>query len=218
MNRSVKSGEYTWQKLVELDLATLSPKKVFTNYQKNRKYIAAIGLLNDCLGTGYIKQENLESIFRNSTGILRGACDDNGSLIGASLSRVLSKDECKNFDKKIAECGVGTRLCNQPKVGMLQCVAVNKHSRKSGVASQLVMDAIKYLKKWKCTSAFAISWVPSNDQPHSSGLLRAAGFEEVGTVEKYWAESSCSENFLCPSCGAPPCNCTAVFMIRKTLQ
>jgi ribosomal protein S18 acetylase RimI-like enzyme len=217
-NRCVKSGEYIWQKLADLDLFTLAPKKIFTNYQKNMKYNAAIGLLNDCLGSGYIKQEHLEKYFEDSTGILRGACDEHGNLIGAALSRILSRDECKEFDKKIVECGVGTRLCNQPKVGMLQCIAVNKDSRKSGVASLLVMDAVKYLKKLKCTSAFTVSWIPSNGQPHSSGLLSAAGFEEVGTAEKYWADASCSDNFLCPSCGTPPCNCNAIFMMRRSLQ
>ncbi len=205
------------RQLIDLSIEELRPKRRFGLIDAKREFDSALAIFSCSLETGYIKPKDVAEMLDGRTASLRVARDKNGKVICDTLLRVLSRKECAAFDQNIAPKRIAVALTEQPKVGYIQSFAVAKALRGRGVGSRLVLDAVTHLQAWGCTSAFTVSWRPSNGQPHSGGVFRAAGFSEVATVEDYWAESSRAESFLCPSCGNPPCRCSAVFMIRQEL-
>ncbi len=214
----LESREYILRELIDLSIEELRSNRCLGVIDARREFDSALAIFSCSLGTGYIKPKDVAEMLDGRTASLRVARDEDGKIIGATLLKVLSKKDCAAFDQDIAPKRIGVALTEQPKVGYLQSLAVANAVRGRGVGSRLVLDAVTHLQAWGCTSAFTVSWRPSNGQPHSGGVFRAAGFSEVATVEDYWADSSRSESFLCPSCGKPPCRCSAVFMIRQEFQ
>ena len=46
-------------------------------------------------------------------------------------------------------------------------------------------------------------------------IFEKNGFSKIKTIEKYWSEESIENNYCCPECGNPPCNCSSIIYFKK---
>ena len=78
-----------------------------------------------------------------------------------------------------------------------------------GVGRRLAQMALEGLKTTGAEVVVAHSW---KESPHGSSrrYLDRLGFRVVAEVRDYWAEV----DYRCSRCGAPPCRCTALEMVR----
>jgi len=202
-----------------LIIKTQKPDRWFGYRKRSQYFDAAVSVLSHNLGSEYINFETVTTILTTSAHavLLAAIAKEDSTLLGACLSSIASEDKCRELDSVIRAVSDVPNLTGTSKVGLLQSIAVNKNFRRMGVGSQLTIDALKYFKKWKCGSAIAIAWIPSDGRGDSRGMLKGAGFREIMIIHNFWEESSKKDNFRCPACGNPPCRCDAAIMFLDLL-
>jgi len=65
-----------------------------------------------------------------------------------------------------------------------------------------------------CTCYVGVSW-DSGSLESSASIFEVKGFNRVATFENYWMEESLITQSKCPTCGDPPCSCSAFFYVKK---
>lgn len=212
VNSKVASGKYYWYKLKPIKIEKVKSKDSFWPWSEKKLYDRAVGVLSANLGVSYVTSDTVGAMLEADESTLRAALDrESKNVLGAILVRVLSKEECNELDKRAPGL---INLASQPKVGIVQSIAVHSNYRNQGVASQLLVEALRLIKGWNCTAVFASCWLPSIGKDNSVGIFTSAGFSLGVTIPNYWKYQSLKERYNCPSCGNPPCKCSAAFMVR----
>lgn len=137
-----------------------------------------------------------------------------GELLGFSIVQLLTIEQLKKeifADSKWIEKEFG----NASLVGYRKMTAVSKIHQGKGVASQLYQKADKWFSG-KTNAIASALWTKEGNSSFSPILIKN-GFEPLKTIQNYWKEDSENREFVCPSCGHPPCLCSAV-IYRKTIE
>jgi N-acetylglutamate synthase-like GNAT family acetyltransferase len=174
---------------------------------------SAVALLNDALGSGFVRVEDIQELCSSAEGIVLVAMDDSGKLEGVGTAVVMEESAKENLEQKLIVAGARRPNIVGTKVGLLQSAAVVPKSRGKGIGLRLVKERLSHLKEAGCLTAVVLAW-DSGSVNSSIGVLEAAGFQRVAGIPEYWREPEGQETFDCITCGRP-CVCTAIVMRRS---
>ena len=170
---------------------------------------AIVELFADGLGSGYITREKIEGILHAKSSLFLLGCFVDAELVAVQTVSVITETEAQQFEESCKRSGCSVDFAGQ-KIGMLISVVVKKEFRRMGIGSQMMKEGVKLLEQMGCSRCIATAW-NSGLADSSATVLEAVGFRCVTTFEKYWAEESVSLDCECPTCGSPPCECSASF-------
>lgn len=132
---------------------------------------------------------------------------DGGRVVGFLTCRLIGPDRAA---RELRRPHPPDRV--NPPVGLLDTGAVTRAAEGRGVGTRLLQASIGWLRDHDAGSLLSVSWIRDGNRD-SSRLLAAAGFEPVGTEERYWYEERIERGDDCPDCGHP-CQCTAEIRAR----
>ena len=158
------------------------------------------------LGKDYLNDDDIKSLFNNSDSIFRIVKSTSGEIVGFSYSYYATTDIVKKR----------TRIAKLPKsfeyssnIGVLKTFAVKSKCKNSGIGTALVVDATTKMKEQNICSVITIAW-KSNHGINIAGIMKNNDFLRYNEIPNYWKEDSLKEGYCCPTCGLPPCACSAV--------
>jgi ribosomal protein S18 acetylase RimI-like enzyme len=172
--------------------------------------IEAAALLNASLGSGFITPSDLTGLGRQ--GLLVRARGKRGQLLGAATARVLDQDPVNALQAKLRAAGISDSGLGGYRVGEIKSSAVIPAARGRGIGTQMLKARLEFLKGHGCRYAVCASWISSDINNTSIGLLEKAGFAQLAAVRGYWADEQTTAGYSCPDCGRR-CTCTAAIMV-----
>ncbi|MCA2223585.1 GNAT family N-acetyltransferase [Nonomuraea aurantiaca] len=178
-----------------------------------RGVAAAAAVVNAALGHGVLTVDRLLRHMRDDERVQFLAAFPQGSMtpVGAALAQVIDDEEYRAF---IAPMPQGILSPAPPsadgrRVGILSTMAVVPSVRRRGLGTALAVQRTAWLRE-RCTEAYAMVWL--RDRPgRADGVLKAAGWEPVTTVRRYWEQASVAGDCHCHRCGSP-CRCDGLLM------
>lgn len=100
-------------------------------------------------------------------------------------------------------------------LGMVASVATDPSYSGRGIGTALVEYCIHQLEARGLNVLVMTGW-KSNEGIHIGSIADKHGFEKLLEVADFWKEDSLNKGYSCPSCGEPPCHCSAVVYIRHS--
>ena len=100
-------------------------------------------------------------------------------------------------------------------IGIIHVVAVDQAYEKQGIGTALIthgFDAFFLIQNGPLTVVTA-AWA-DHQGAHIGGPLTHNQFRNIGDLPDYWRADSLARGYECPTCGKPPCRCTASIFIR----
>ena len=136
-------------------------------------------------------------------------------LIGYSIIHLIKADNLRKFLLKDAEMISGF-FENDHLVQLRKTTALHHDFTGKGIGSEFIRHTMKMLCN-KCDFVVSVNWKKDNEIPMEK-ISRELGMTELVEIKDYWKEDSMKSGFHCPECGNPPCNCSAVFFVRKAIN
>jgi ribosomal protein S18 acetylase RimI-like enzyme len=171
----------------------------------------AAALLNESLGSGFIRPSALAELTTEGGGVLIRARGRDGDLLGATTARVLDQKSHTALQDRLRLATVDAGLEGRP-VGELKSIVVAPAARGMGLGTVMLAASLDFLKAGGCRYVVSASWVSADPQHSSLGLLERAGFAQLATIPCFWADDQKDAGYLCPTCG-PECVCAAIILV-----
>lgn len=171
-----------------------------------------VSLFAEGLGSGFITTGKIEDILsrRSNLQLL-------GGFIGSKLVALLTVSAITDEKMEYFQVACFSNRADfdflGQKVGMLVSLVVAKKYRRRGLGSRMMQAGIKFLNNMGCQACIGTAWESGNSDS-SATVLKAAGFQCVATFENYWSDESASLGYECPTCGPPPCKCSALLYYK----
>ena len=197
VNKKITSGRYIFTPLMS--------DFVIMNALEN-DIPSIVDISDKELGKDYLNDFDIKSLFNDSDSIFRIVKSSSGETIGFSYSYYATSEIVKKR----------TRIEKFPKpfkysknIGVLKTFAIKSNCKNSGIGTALVVDAITKMKERNICSVITIAW-HSNHGINIAGIMKNNGFLRYHEISDYWKADSLKEGYYCPTCGQPPCSCSAV--------
>ncbi|HUR07177.1 MAG TPA: GNAT family N-acetyltransferase [Nonomuraea sp.] len=178
-----------------------------------RGVAASAAVVNAALGHGVLTVGWLLRHMRDDERVQLLAAFPQGSMtsVGAALAQVVDDEGYRAF---IAPMPDGTLSPAPPsadgrRVGILSAMVVVPSMRRRGLGAALAVQCTAWLRE-RCTEAYAMVWLRGHPAC-GDGVLKAAGWEPVTTVRRYWEQASVAGDCHCHQCGSP-CHCDGLLM------
>lgn len=203
-NRKIHAGKYRFLKKLPLQIAPITKRAVGQ----------ALAVAEKQLGDSYIQASDFLDPKHVSLCALH-----HGSVVGFVIAKRLSAEEFKSRYPRAAEA-LGRQLAYADTVGFIASLATAPGFEKRGIANTLLQMSLARLEKdWGGKSArpafvCTLGWRGREPVAHIDGLVRKAGFQPVHEFADYWKDDSLAKGYKCPTCGDPPCRCSAVLFVR----
>jgi GNAT superfamily N-acetyltransferase len=148
------------------------------------------------------------------------ALDPSGhTVLGVVLADLLAPESVPSaflgHFEEVANLPEVYRLRNQTS-GLIRSVAVDRHARNNGIATDLIQEAMRQLEQQGARVYFAFGWVFGSGEHAGEcpidGVFRSLDFSSVADLPNFWRDDSVEHNYECPVCGQP-CICTARLFI-----
>lgn len=167
-----------------------------------------LAIADQALGAGYLTPA---SFLHPDVHALYGARDR--FVVGFAIARVF---ECQQFalayPKAWAYLGAYLRL-HGGNIGVLSDIAIREADQRIGLGSLFVHCLLAQLDAKKVPFTIMFGW-EAHDGVHIHRISQVFGFHALAKIPDYWFEESLSNGYLCPTCGSPPCHCSAMLYIR----
>lgn len=173
--------------------------------------IEAAALLNESLGSGFIRPSELAELTAGHGGVLIRARNRPGQLFGAATARLLGREDVNALQDLLSGAGVEASLDGH-QVGELKSIVVLPAARGMGLGTTMLAASLDFLKACGCRYVVSASWVSADPQQSSLGMLERAGFAQMATIAAFWADDQKAGGYLCPECGAE-CVCAAIILV-----
>lgn len=173
---------------------------------RDRPAIAAIADAE--LGKGYLQVQAL-----TQPDCLVRVARQQGMIIGFVLAEYSAIDVFKQRYPQLAERVDLTNLA-AASIGVVRTLAVMDRHQGHGVGSGLLAVACELLVDNGVACIVMPGWQSrrgANIQP----LAHKAGFDNAGTLARYWYAASLRDGFACPVCGPPPCECGVMLFVKR---
>ena len=154
---------------------------------------------NEQLGAGYIK-----SLPLSSSKCIPLVAIKEGAVTGFCVGFIFNQNEAKN---KIP--GIENHLSNFENIGYVAHVATSSGFEGQGVGTSMLKKLIFNMNKLSLNHILMAGWEDKN-KVNIKPLADKFGFQEVFKSKNFWHQDSLSKKYSCPSCGLPPCNCSAL--------
>jgi ribosomal protein S18 acetylase RimI-like enzyme len=169
-----------------------------------------IELTNHELGIDFITYDQIISFIQNTdTNICKIAINDDDKIVGFMIGYIINYNqfvsEFKNHLNKLP-----IEFSNSNNVyGCIKTIAVNADFQGQGIGSLLCTDCVDELKKKGASLLYGTAW-KINEKINSEKMLNRFGLRALCSIPYFWKDESILNQYECPQCGKPPCNCTAV--------
>lgn len=199
-NKLITSGHYLFKRIPKIQI-----KSITESYHGS-----VLALSSRLLGKGYLP--DIPQLDKNKTVLLVALSSK--KFIGFAYARITEKDDLNVILKnRTIDIPPDLKLADERgTLGLLKTVCVEPENQGRGVATILIKECLNNLVTLGAETFICIAW-KSSAGVQIGGVLSKLGFREWITLDKFWAEESISQNFSCPVCGNPPCNCSAVIYI-----
>jgi GNAT superfamily N-acetyltransferase len=166
------------------------------------------------LGDAYINSSDLMS---SKTGIaLCAKLQDR--IVGFGTAKII---DAKDFYSKLlsffsndtALRPLQRRLEGEKTIGLIASVATAPSATGRGIGTMLIAECIEHLEKLDINIIAATAW-RSSKGVQAGSILENRGFQSVLEIANYWKDDSEKHCYMCPVCGPPPCQCSAVIYLR----
>ena len=197
VNKLINSGRYLFKRTPKIQIQSMTD-----DYRTN-----VLQLSSRLLGKGYLP--TISQSDKNK--IVSLVAISSKKLIGFAHAKITEKDDL-NVILKNPQIDIppDLKLADETgTLGFLKTVCVEPDFQGRGVATILIKECLNNLVTLGAETLICIAWKNSAGV-QIGGVLSKLGFREWITLDKFWAEESISQNFSCPVCGNPPCNCSAV--------
>lgn len=181
-----------------------------------RGYIPQIlDISDEELGKDYINYDMLKKITTDADDyICKLAYNPNeAKIVGFCLCMIIVPQDINNIIR-IPEDKTPRALIYSERIGVIKTVAVDKKYQGYGIGREIVKDCFNELLQKQVQSMFSIAW-KNNEKTNIHGILTGLGFKELIEIPKYWSEDSMKKEYICPVCGQPPCQCSAVIYTQS---
>jgi ribosomal protein S18 acetylase RimI-like enzyme len=106
------------------------------------------------------------------------------------------------------------RVAGETKIGFVASAATDSNFEGRGLGAELVEQCIAGLENRGANVMVATAW-KSNKGVQAGSILECRGFQRLMDLPGYWELDSLTNGYSCPTCGNPPCHCTAVLYVRN---
>lgn len=197
VNKKIQSGKYSFLKKPKIEISSIKQNQVpmvlsIAEKQLGEAYIDVDGLLN---------KENIAI-----------AASVSGKLLGFCTGKKIAVSDLYNKIPQLAQMKL-KQLEVVDEVGMVASMATDSESTGRGVGSELLEACVSELEKSGLNVLVMTGW-KSDKGVHVGSLAKQYGFKEILEVPNFWYEDSKVQDYKCPSCGDPPCECSAVIFIK----
>jgi ribosomal protein S18 acetylase RimI-like enzyme len=178
---------------------------------KAKQIPEVIKISNDQLGNSYFGDKITKEDLNNERQIYRISITNDDIISGFCFSKILNE---KEKEKYVDEKNLPGYLKEVNKLAILKTSAVRSEYQDRGIGTALIKDSINKISEKGGSLIIAEAW-KSGGEANISGIMEFLGFEKITEIDSYWKEESESELFTCPSCGSPPCTCSAVIFSKS---
>jgi ribosomal protein S18 acetylase RimI-like enzyme len=199
INKSIQSGSYSFVKQPLIKITAISDKQV----------PALLNIAEKNLGEAYIEVDDL----KNKEGIALAATNS-GKLVGFCTGKKVAVSELFKNIPQLAQKKL-KQLQVVDEVGMVASIATDSAETGKGIGTKLLSECASQLQNMGLNVLVMTGW-KSEKGVHIGSLAKKLGFEEMLEIENFWYEDSKANGYRCPSCGEPPCECSAVVFIKHS--
>jgi len=199
INKTIMSGRYSFIRKPTLTIEKISQQHI----------PAVLNIAEKQLGAAYINVGDLLSkdnvaAFASVEGKIAGFCT------GKRISLQQLYENIPQLENKKMK-----QLEAVEDLGILASVATDPSYSGRGIGSALVGYCIDELEKKGLNVLVMTGW-KSDKGVHIGSIAKNHGFEAILEVPEFWKEDSIRNQYACPSCGQPPCLCTALVYVRHS--
>jgi len=167
---------------------------------------------NEQLGFNYIKKDSIKHLINNNFAIIL-IFEENKEILGFSLFEIIDNDRLK-LELKTLYKKLDKKIKNSNNFGFLNIVAVKEKSKGKGIGSLLTLETIDKVKQQNIKYTFSLAW-QNKTKINIGNILLRSGFKQLQKIENYYYEDSIAKKYSCPTCGEPPCKCSAIVYIYE---
>lgn len=199
VNRVITSGRYSFHR---------QPKFVIEKIEKMH-IPAVLSIAEKQLGEAYINVGDLLS-----NGNIASYAAVSGKIVGFCTGKKVTLQKIYDSIPQLKEMKL-KQLEAVENLGMVASVATDPSYSGKGIGTELVVHCIKELKRMGLNVLVMTGW-KSEKGIHIGSIAKNHGFVPILEVQDFWKEDSIKSGYSCPSCGKPPCRCSAVVYIKHT--
>ena len=202
----IQFGEYRFRKQPDFTIGAIHANDVSEVLQ----------IAEQQLGDAYLEASSLKQSGKNVALCTR--VDD--CVIGFATGKLLeTSDFLGKLEERVSADSqkakqLTRRLDGEHEIGFVASAAVKPEYAGRGLGAELIGRTITALEDLGANVLVATAW-RSNAGVQAGSILEYRGFRKLFEIEKYWEKDSLQHQYSCPTCGAPPCQCSAVVYIRN---
>jgi GNAT superfamily N-acetyltransferase len=166
---------------------------------------AALALLDETLGAGYISQTELEQYLSTSEKFLLAAANREGRLQGVLLAHLDTQGAIPQLTPAQAQLVESSTASERQ--AFIKSLAVQKTARGQGIGTSLILAAEGRLWGWSASVIVTLAWADQHGC-HLEGVLTKLNYRLLDKTPRFWYQDSLSKGYQCPTCGNP-CECAA---------
>ncbi len=202
----IVSGEYTFCHQPQFSITQL-------NKSDNAQVLR---IAEQRLGDAYINPKDLTSDDRAIALCARVQ----GRVVAFATGRMVKSDEFlqkirdRLGDAQISLLSMERRVTDETDIGFVASAATDPQFEGRGLGASLVGQCINGLEARGANVLIATAW-KSSKGIQAGSILECRGFQRIMEIPNYWENDSLTYGYSCPTCGSPPCHCTAVIYCRS---
>ncbi|MBN2742912.1 MAG: GNAT family N-acetyltransferase [Marinilabiliaceae bacterium] len=155
-----------------------------------------------CFGKGYLGFPDFQSQQAVCLGGFIG-----GQLVGFALNQCISLFTWPD-DLEVMKPDLPVHL--------VKSIAVLPEFRHQGLGDGLLSASLALPQLSSCAYVVGYAWKQVDRVPVHHQFVRH-GFLPMMEMPMFWYNDSLAKGYHCDLCGAPPCNCSAVFYLKKNI-
>lgn len=200
-NKNIIAHKYSFKRVPKFTIATISQRDV----------PAVLHLAEHQLGAAYIHVKDLTfgksvAAFSSTSGKVLGFCTGKKITL-QDLYELIPQLKAK----KLKQLEAGENL------GFIGSIATDPSYSGRGIGSAVIQSCIQGLEAMNINVLVMTGWKTGNGV-HIGGIAKNLDFQPVLEIAEFWKNQSIEQGFSCPSCGHPPCLCSAVVYVRHSAR
>jgi len=194
-NQKIAAGKYEFWPLKECEIAPMQATDI----------PACAAIARKQLGQSFLTADDLRKMDH-----IKLCAKQENTVLGFCTAKVIKSSEFLNELPNAAREVARLKVANQ--VGLIASVATDPKFVGFGIGTRLVEEAISVLRGEHADVLAMTAWVTKNGANIGS-IAERLGFENVAEFPEYWSKSSVENDYSCPECGEPPCQCSALLYV-----
>lgn len=184
---------------MEQGIIKATTKTILTKHMKGLIKIADL-----TMGKGYYNPLDIIEYTSPGSNIYFSIIDN--KITGFALSYFIRGD-----NQNIKFC------CNDIKgsIGLVKTIAIDPNYQNKGIGTKLLDATLADFNKNGINTAISFLWKSTDGKINASKLLENRLFKLYKTILQYWYYESLKKGYECPTCGKPPCNCSALLYLKN---